>query len=117
MSGTPASMEEYQKLAEKQRARAILHTRADTWRTAAIMTCLVPPLGLPFGLVALLLLRGVGAAIDGDRADEAARKLALGRGLALVGTVLGALALLLSLAQMLDFALGLMTMGRSEELR
>jgi hypothetical protein len=62
----------YQDLAEQQRRRAVQHTRADAWRTAAVMTCLLAPFSLLFGAVALWLMRGIEVKIDSEQEKQAA---------------------------------------------
>jgi hypothetical protein len=81
---------------QQLRNRAALLTRLHTWRTAAVMTLFQSPLGLLFGLVALLLLRGLGRLIDGGREAEAAQKLRAARITVLIGAGVAALSLLVS---------------------
>jgi hypothetical protein len=100
MDALDERMEEYRAQAERQRARAALHTRADAWRTAAVMTCLLPPVGLPFGVSALVALRGIAGKIESDRETDTQRALFWGRALVLAGSAIGALCLLLSCGAM-----------------
>ena len=78
------------------RNRAALLTRLHTWRTAAVMTLFQSPLGLLFGFVALLRLRGLGRLIDGGRDAEAEQKLRAARIIVLIGAGVAALSLLVS---------------------
>jgi hypothetical protein len=84
--------------------RAALHTRADAWRTAAVMTCLLPPIGLVCGALALIALRSIAAKIDRGRETDAQRALRLGRGLVLAGTAFGALFALVAATRMILFS-------------
>ncbi len=97
---------EVERFAEErlaQRHLESLRTSGHAWRTAAVMTCLLP-LGVPFGLLGLWLMRGLGAAIDGKRAADAEKKLGTGRIVVLVGTCVGALSTVVALFAMLQFA-------------
>ena len=81
---------------QQLRNRAALLTRLHTWRTAAVMTLFQSPLGLLFGFVALLMLRGLGPLIDGGREAEAEQKLRAARIIVLIGAGVAALSLLVS---------------------
>ncbi len=91
--------------AEAGQRRAALHTRADAWRTAAVMTCLLPPIGLVFGAGALVVLRGIAAKIDRGTVADADRALRLGRSLVLAGTAMGALSALVAATRMIVFSI------------
>jgi hypothetical protein len=81
---------------QQLRNRAALLTRLHTWRTAAVMTLFQSPLGLLFGFVALLMLRGLGRLIDGGREAEVEQKLRAARTIVLIGAGVAALSLLMS---------------------
>ncbi|MGC4093104.1 MAG: hypothetical protein QM756_35490 [Polyangiaceae bacterium] len=95
------AMGEFELALEQNRARAALHTRADGWRAAAVMTCFLPPVGILFGAAALLSSVGLGRAIDQGQTNVAEAKLSTSRLLVLVGTGIGAASILCSLVAML----------------
>ncbi len=97
----------YQELGDQQRRRAVQHTRADVWRTAAVMTCLLAPFGLLFGAVALWLMRGISAKIDCQSESQADAILRTARAIVLAGTGLGLVAALFALVTMASGALQL----------
>jgi hypothetical protein len=97
--------EQYRLLALDRRQRASLHTRADTWRAAAVMTCFLWPLGVMLGVAALVYMKGIGALIDHGPIPEAEKKLARGRLTVLVGTALGAFSALGAVVSMIRLAL------------
>src|SRR5258706_12769702 len=88
----------FEGLRAEQRRRAALHSRVDAWRTAAVMTCLLAPLGFIFAAPALLLMRGLPRAIDAGQESAAEKKLGISRAAVLIGTAVGMLGLLTSLA-------------------
>jgi len=104
MSGAPWP---YQDLAEQQRRRAVLHTRADAWRTAAVMTCLLAPFGPPFGVVALWLMRGIEVKIDCQPERQADAILRTARAIVIAGSSLGFTAALITAVTMANVALHL----------
>jgi hypothetical protein len=93
--------------AQARQRRAVFHTRADTWRTAAVMTCLLPPVGLVFGAVALVAMRGISQKIDRGADADIQRALRLGRACVLAGTGLGAIVALVAVAQAVRFAMAI----------
>jgi len=96
VDGAVATVDRFEEQRLLQRRRAILQTSCHTFRTAAVMTLFLSPLGWLFGLVALFLMRGLSACIDGDRRDEAEEKLRAARNVLVVGAAVAALFLLVS---------------------
>jgi len=94
----PGASDRFEGLRAEQRRRAALHSSVDAWRTAAVMTCLLAPFGLIFAVPALLLMRGVPRAIDAGEESAVEKKLGISRVVVLIGTAIGMLALLSSLA-------------------
>lgn len=86
----------FEQLRLQQRRRAALVTQGHTWRTAAVMTLFLSPLGWLFGIAALWILRGLGVAVHAGRESDAERKLRLSRLIVLFGAGVAALGLLCS---------------------
>lgn len=80
----------------RQQRQAALHTSGHAWRTAAVMTCLLSPCGFVFGIAGLLVLKGLGDAIERGE-QRAEQKLKLARVIVLTGTALGFLTLVTSI--------------------
>ena len=74
-----------QTLAARQHAQAVFWTQRDVWLTAACMTLLLGPVGVLFGAAALLAMRGLRKAIDGEQTPLVVRRLRHGRRLVLFG--------------------------------
>lgn len=96
VDGAVATVDRFEEQRLLQRRRATLQTSCHTWRTAAVMTLFLSPLGWLFGLVALFLMRGLGACIESDRQYEAEEKLHAARSVLVVGAVVAGLSLLVS---------------------
>jgi hypothetical protein len=94
----------YEEERERAHELAALHTSGHAWRTAAVMTFFLSPFGFVFGSVALVLMRGLGKAIDSGRSAEARSILRNGRFVVLLGTALAAAAFVVALGSMTYFA-------------
>ncbi len=97
----------FEEQREQQRRRATLHTSGHAWRTAAVMTCFLTPFGFVIGLVAVIVMRGLGPSIDNGREAEAEQKLKLGRILVLGGATIATIALAISVVEVSQFLLSM----------
>lgn len=86
----------FEQLRVQQRQRAALVTQGHTWRTAAVMTLFLSPLGWVFGIAALWILRGLGVALEQGRESDVEQKLRAARLVVLFGAGMAALSLLCS---------------------
>ena len=100
MNAVDGELDRFEHERTQQRSRAVLHTSGLAWRTAALMTCLLTPLGPLFGVAALAVLRGLHASIETGDETRAQHKLRLGRAIVLSGTALGLLSSAISLFAM-----------------
>ena len=108
---------DFESLAKRQRWQAVAHTQRDVWLTAAIVSLFIGPMGILFGIAALIAMRGTATAIRVEQAELTERRLGHGRRLVWLGVlftgVLTLVSLVSSAATMRDMA-ALMRMQKAQ---
>ncbi len=88
---------DFESLATRQRWQAVAYTQRDVWLTAAIVSLFIGPLGILFGVAALIAMRGTASTIRIEQVELTEQRLRHARRLVWLGVAFTGLLMLVSL--------------------